>query len=86
MHISFTQSHESTQGHEDHTFTTGLLGSLANCCKVMLPMLHYAQYGALFGDTLTSRRLQGQAIEDTSLHGHTSSFNLSKALRIAPSL
>ncbi len=62
MHLSYAQTHEGTQGHEDHTFATGLLGSPAHLCNFILPMLHYAQYGALSGDTLTSRRLQGQAM------------------------
>ncbi len=62
MHLNYTQTHEGTHSHEDDMYVhlqQGFWAALQDLCNFTLSMLHYAQYGALSGAQIASRRLQG---------------------------
>ncbi len=62
MHLNYTQTHEGTHSHEGDLYVhlqQGFRAPLQDLCEFTMPMLHYAQHGALSGDRMTSKRLQG---------------------------
>jgi len=70
MHLNYTQTHEGTHKNEEDMYVRlkqGFWAPLQDLCNFTLPMLHYAQYGVLSGDRVTSRRLQGQAMQSKLL-------------------